>query len=115
MSLEVPERLCQLNGPRKESGVLFRWDLSDGEVVTLPVQGVYDLIEAQEISDEWEILAIACLSRVRERPGNDVAEFADIAHVNAAHGWIKRKSPAQRSVRLLLRSERAHQGATTNE
>src|SRR5438128_973787 len=30
MSLEVPERLCHLNSPRKERGVLFRWDLPDG-------------------------------------------------------------------------------------
>src|SRR5712691_9048815 len=40
--------------------------------------------------------------------GKDVAEFANIAHVNATHIWIKRESPAQGSVCLLLRSKSAH-------
>jgi hypothetical protein len=34
-----------------------------------------------------------------------VAKFANIAHVNATHIGIKRKSPPQGSVRLLLRSQ----------
>ena len=54
------------------------------------------------------MLAIACLIRVCECSGNDVAEFANIAHVNATHIWIKRKSPAHGSVCLLLRSKSAH-------
>jgi hypothetical protein len=39
---------------------------------------------------------------------HDVAEFGDVAHVNAPHSWIHGKSPAQGSVFLLLRSEWAH-------
>ncbi len=42
-----------------------------------------------------------------ERAGNDVAKFVDVAHVNATHGRINRKSPAQGSVCLLLRSHDA--------
>ncbi len=52
---------------------------------------------------------MARLIRVCECSGNDAAEFADVAHVNAAHRWIKRKGPAQGAVRLLLRSHRSRQ------
>ena len=68
-------------------------------------------MEAQEITDEWQILAPAGLIRVCECSGNDVAKFANFAYVNATHiwiNWIKRKSPAHGSVRLPLRSENAH-------
>ncbi len=54
------------------------------------------------------MLAIACRIRVCECPGNDVAEFGDVAHVNPPNSWIKRKSPAHGSVCLLLRSKSAH-------
>ncbi len=39
---------------------------------------------------------------------NNVAKFVNIAHVNATHIWIKRKSPPQGSICLILRSQSAH-------
>src|SRR6266550_5751829 len=51
---------------------------------------------------------MACLIWVCECSSNDVAKFANVAHVKATHTGIKRKSPAHGSVRLLLRSEKAH-------
>src|SRR5438093_11606978 len=65
-------------------------------------------MEAHYITDEWQILAIACLIWMCECSGNDVAKFANVAHVNATHIRIKRKSPSQGSVCLLLRSQSAH-------
>src|SRR5216684_1257313 len=44
---------------------------------------------------------------VRECSSHDVAQFCDIAHVNAPHSWIKRESPAHGSVSLFLRSKNA--------
>src|SRR5712691_6878439 len=52
---------------------------------------------------------MACQVRVCECPGNDVAKLAYVAHVHATHSWIKRKSPAERPVYLLLRSHDARQ------
>src|SRR6266403_3735700 len=77
--------------------------------MSLPVQRADDFVEAHEIADEGQILAIARLVRVRECSGHDVAEFANVAHVNATHSWIKRKRPAQGSVFLLLRSQCARE------
>src|SRR5258706_9141566 len=71
------------------------------------IKGLNDLIKAHEISDEWQILAIACLIRVCECAGHEVAEFGDVAHVNDPLGGIKRKSPAHGSVSLLLGSHHA--------
>src|SRR6266404_8665672 len=51
---------------------------------------------------------MACLIWVFERSSNDVAKFANVAHVKATHVGINRKSPAHGSVCLLLRSEKAH-------
>src|SRR5438034_6988249 len=51
---------------------------------------------------------MAGLIRVREGSRDDVAKFANVAHVKATHIGIKRKSPAHGSVCLLLRSEKAH-------
>ena len=76
--------------------------------MTLSIKRVDDFVEAHEITDEWQILAIACLIRVCECSGDDVAKFANVAHVNATHIRIKRKSPAHGSVCLLLRSKSAH-------
>ena len=53
--------------------------------MSLSIQRVDDFVEAHEITDEWQILAIACLIRVCECAGNDVAKFANVAHVNATH------------------------------
>src|SRR5258706_6488317 len=44
---------------------------------------------------------------VRKCSSHDVTQFCDIAHVNAAHSWIKRESPAHGSVSLFLRSKNA--------
>src|SRR6266478_7255645 len=77
--------------------------------MSLSIQRLDDFVEAHEIADKWQVLAIACLIRVCECSSNDVAEFANVAHVKAMHIGIKRKSPAHGSVRLLMRSERAHE------
>src|SRR6266550_7995825 len=76
--------------------------------MSLSIQRLDDFVEAHEITDEWQILAIACLIRVCECSSNDVAKFANVAHVKATHIGIKRKSPAHGSVCLLVRSKRAH-------
>src|SRR6266566_5597389 len=76
--------------------------------MSLSIQRLDDFVEAHEIADEWQILAIACLIRVCECSSNDVAKFANVAHVKATHIGIKRKSPAHGSVCLFLRSEKAH-------
>src|SRR6266576_5992246 len=76
--------------------------------MSLSIQRLDDFVEAHEIADEWQILAIACLIRVCECSSNDVAKFANVAHVKATHIRIKRKSPAHGSICLLLRSEKAH-------
>src|SRR5258705_2679241 len=73
----------------------------------LLIYRVNDFIEAHEISDKWQVLAIACLIRVSKCAGHDIPEFVDVAHVNNPHSWIKRKSPAYGSVNLLLRSRSA--------
>src|SRR6266446_2185118 len=76
--------------------------------MSLSIQRLDDFVEAQEITDEWQILAITCLIWVCECSSNDVAKFANVAHVKATHIGIKRKSPARGSVCLFLRSEKAH-------
>src|SRR5213080_5475909 len=70
--------------------------------MSLLIQRLDDFVEAREITDEWQILAIACLIRVCECSGNDVAKFANVAHVNATRIWIKRQSPADGSVGWAL-------------
>ena len=72
--------------------------------MSLPIQRVDDFVEAHEITDKWQILAITCLIRVCEGSSYDVAKFANIAHVNATHIGIKREGPSQGSVCLLLRT-----------
>jgi len=64
----------------------------------LLIQRFNDFAEAQEITDEWQIFAIANLIRVKESSGYDNAKFADVAHVNATHVRIQRDSPAERAV-----------------
>ena len=75
--------------------------------MSLSIQRVDDFVEAHEVTDEWQILAIACLIRVCECSGHDAAKFANVAHVNATRIWIHRQSPADGSVCLLLRSKNA--------
>src|SRR2546425_3433797 len=76
--------------------------------MSLSIQRLDDFVEAYEIADEWQILAIACLIWACECSSNDVAKFANVAHVKATHIGIKRKSPAHRTVCLFLRSRNAH-------
>src|SRR5689334_7717370 len=52
---------------------------------------------------------MAGLIGVRECTGHDVAKFCNVAGVNAAHSWIKRESPADGSVGLLLRSKNTNE------
>src|SRR5712671_2825603 len=73
----------------------------------LSIYGRNDFIEAHKISDERQILTIACLIRVGECAGHDVPEFVDVAHVNDPPSRIKRKSPAHGPVCLLVRSKGA--------
>src|SRR6266704_447385 len=107
MRFEVPEHRGDLRSSRKESREDVGRDLREGEVVTLSIKHVDDLIEAHEITDEWQILAIAYLIRVSECAGHDVAQFANVAHVNATHTRIERERPADGAVCLLLRSHGA--------
>src|SRR6266403_6197770 len=75
--------------------------------MSLSIQRLDDFVEAHEIADEWQILAIACLIRVCECASHDVSEFVDVAHVNDPQSRIERKSPALGPVRLLLRTKGA--------
>lgn len=63
--------------------------------MSLPFQRVDDFIEAHEITDQRQMLAVSCLIRVSECAGHDVAEFGDVAHVNATYVRINGKSPAR--------------------
>src|SRR6266404_6745170 len=109
MRLEVAEHRGDLRSSREESGEDVGRDLREGEVVTLSIKHVDDLIEAHEITDEGQILAMAGLIRVREGSSDDGAEFANVTHVNATHIRIERERPAHGSVRLLLRSHGARE------
>jgi len=81
MSFEVPERLCYCGCPREEGGEHFPRHLLERECVTLSIQGVDDFVEAQEITDEWQILAVFCLIGMCKGSGHDVTEFTNVAHV----------------------------------
>src|SRR5436305_10894950 len=75
--------------------------------MTQSIYGFNDFIEAHEVTDEWQILTIACLVRVCECAGHDVTEFVDVAHVNDPQSRIKRKRPAHGFVCLLVRGKDA--------
>src|SRR5882672_11358898 len=107
MRFEVPEHRGDLRSSREESGEDVGRDLREGEVVTLSIKHLDDLIEAHEITNEGQILAMASLIWVREGSSDDVAEFANVTHVNATHTRIERERPAHGSVCLLLRSQGA--------
>src|SRR5882724_7097378 len=85
----------------------FLWDLVVRKVMPLSIQGLNDFIKAHEITDQWQILTIACVVRVCECAGHDVTEFVDVAHVNNPPCRIKRKSPAHGPVRLRVRTNGA--------
>src|SRR5690348_2670387 len=76
--------------------------------MSLSIQCVDDVVEAHEITDQRQILAIACLTRLCKCAGHDVAKSGDVAHVNCTHSAINGKSPDQASVCLLLWSHNAH-------
>src|SRR5882672_12819028 len=105
MRFEVPEHRGDLRSSREESGEDVGRDLREGEVVTLSIKHLDDLIEAHEITNEGQILAMASLIWVREGSSDDVAEFANVTHMNATHTRIERERPAHGSVCLLLRSQ----------
>src|SRR6185295_7952417 len=107
MCFEVAEGLGQFGGSGKGSGESVLRDLAEREGVALLVEGVHDLVEAHEVSDERQILAMACLIGKCKRAGYNISEFSNVAHVKAAHRWINWKSPAHGSVRPPLRSQRA--------
>src|SRR5438309_6764385 len=107
MSFEPGKRRGDLGGTREEGGEYFRRDALERKVMSLPIQRVEDLVEAHEITDQGQVLAIACLVRMGECAGNEAADFGDVAHVNAAHSGIDGKRPAQGSVFLLLRSHQS--------
>src|SRR2546427_12040739 len=109
MGLEVTEHRGDLRSSREESGEDVGRNLREGEVVTLSIKHVDDLIEAHEITEEGQILAMAGLIRVREGSSDDGAEFANVTHVNATHTRIERERPAHGSVCLLLRSHSARE------
>src|SRR5258706_14821661 len=102
MSLEVTEHRGDLCSSREESGEGVGRDPREGEVVTLSIKHVDDLIEAHEITDEGQILAMAGLIRVHEGSSDDGAEFTNVTHVNATHTRIERERPAHGSICLLF-------------
>src|SRR6266446_9896804 len=76
--------------------------------MSLSIQRVHDFTKAHEISDERQVLAMACLIRVCERADDDVTQFIDVTHVNTTWIRIERESPAHGSVCLRLRSQSAY-------
>jgi len=82
MRFEVPEHRGDLRSSREESGEDAGRDLPEGEVVTLLIKHGDDLIEAHEITDERQILAIAYLIRMCEGSSDDCTELANVTHVN---------------------------------
>src|SRR3989449_8682895 len=107
MRFEVTEHRGDLRSSREESGEGVGRDPREGEVVTLSIKHVDDLIEVHKITDEGQILAMADLIRMREGSSDDGAEFTNVAHVNATHTRIERERPAHGSVWLLSRSHGA--------
>ena len=73
--------------------------------MTLSIERIDDPVEAYEVTDEGQILAMACRIRLCEGSGDDVAELADVAHVNAAQTWIDRDSPTHGSSNTWLKKK----------
>jgi len=82
MGFPVTEHLGNFVCSRKGTDEAFLWDLVVRKVMPLSIQGLNDFIKAHEITYEWQMLTIACLVRVCECAGHDIAEFVDVAHVN---------------------------------
>jgi hypothetical protein len=65
--------------------------------ILCPCRFVDDFIEAHEITDQRQMLAVSCPVRVSECAGHDVAEFGDVPHVNATYVRINEEpSPGLR-------------------
>jgi len=77
--------------------------------MSLSIQRVDDLVEAQEVADQRQMFAVPREFRLRECTDHDVAEFGDVAHVNDALLRIERQRPTHGPIRLLLRSHYAEQ------
>jgi hypothetical protein len=105
--LKVSEHFCYLSSSRKETREDFLGHLMEREVMALLIQRIDDFVELQEISDERQILAMACLVRVGERSGDHGTKFRNVAHVDASHSWVKRERPARGSVGLFLWTKNA--------
>src|ERR1043165_4681267 len=78
-------------------------------MMSLPVERADDFVEAHEIADKGQVLAVARFIRMCECAGDEIAQFGDVAYVNAAHCWIDGKRPAQGSIFLLLWGKRARE------
>src|SRR5580698_6534043 len=77
--------------------------------MSLSIERRDDFVEAHEIADQRQILAIARLVRMKECSGHDSPQFGDVAHVNGTRIRIQRDGPSQRAVRLLLWPKSARQ------
>jgi len=106
IGFEVREHLSDFGSAREKVCEHFLRDLLEREFVPLPIERDEDFVEAHEIADQRQMLAVSRQLRVRERAGDDVAEFTNIAHVNDARCGIDRQCPAQRAIRLFLRRRR---------
>jgi len=103
MRFKVPEHRGDLRSSREESGEDVGRDLREGEVVTLSIKHVDDLIEAHEITDEGQILAMAGLIRMREGypaqfSNSWPANACSTAHSRARRKWCPWESPVPQRV-----------------
>lgn len=76
--LEVTGHFRYLGGSRNEIREDFLWQLVEREVVTPSIQRSDYFIEAQEIADQGQILAVTGLIGVGECSGHDVTKFRNI-------------------------------------
>ena len=77
VGFEVGEHRCHAVGARKPAGEDLARDLRERDLVSLSVQGGDDLVEAQEIADQRQVLTVPCEFALRKRAGHDAAEFRD--------------------------------------
>jgi hypothetical protein len=52
---------------------------------------------------------MARLIGLSESSGHDITELRNVTHVDASDNWVKKESPARRSIRLLLRTKSAYE------
>jgi putative transposase len=77
--------------------------------VSLFVESLGNFVETQKIAYERQVLAVPGLAGLSERTRHNVAEFADITHVDAPRTGIDRQRPAQGTVLLFLRRQHAYE------